>query len=529
MTLTMDCYTTHDYRESMIYRSVSSRVNALKPLIQEGDKKIINIHVSTRELPNDGENNPDFICAMSIFGENGWEQYARTEVSWKNKFHEWVRPLTITYDPNGLHLLHFDLYQITSDLFSLQHQKLVGNCEIDISTLINHKNRCIIVPISPIGADGNTFKAEEKYELTIKYSEIDLSIFGSFFLKASFVSTKSSHHFIKPHIFFTVERDGIPFYMSNALKLQSRVDFEPFEMIQQFACGKDKTSPVTFFIHKRTSTVETIGKCTTSIDKLTKQSETKLEVKDANMKTIGILGICFIGKVDSPRIDDIRLRGISVQAIYALDFSSGPNSCDAYRMVLNEVGDGLCSLTQCKPYYAFGFGVLNENIKQNLFSITHESDEVFSSIQRIMDEYRKKLLKSVSPRYSKLCPVIKHAKQVAVERWNQNKIFSVVIIISDGKMVDLEQAVELISSIDNFPLCFLIITVKTPKNPLIKTFAHHHGRVTNSQNSTSRRKIVKVLYYSNSLLNQLHSLHKARVKTENMIQDWFLTYVFRNK
>lgn len=525
----MDCYSDYEYSKSTSPRMVAAHVNAIRKIYHnDSGVRIINIHVSAGDLPNDGKNRPDFICVMSTFGAKKWEKYARTEVSWESKIHEWVRPFTITYDPNGLHLLHFDIFQIISDLFSLKHQRRVCECEIDINALINSKDKCVIAPLVEVLDENYIVETKGSYYLTIKYTDVDLSLFGSYFIRTSFIH-KLPKKIIKPHIFFTIEtQNHIPIFVSNTHKLHKVIQFDMFEINKQFIVQKDN-APLTFYVHDNFNSNEVIGSFETTLQALTGASKAQEEVLNRDGKTIGYFEFYFFRSVDTPRVDDMRLRGILIRSIYAIDFSAGINCCDDYVMVLREIGNSLNFIAQMKPFQAFGFGLFKNQPKETLFSISNEKKNTFSSIQKIMNGFKKTLAKTITPHNSLLAPVIKHCKQDAIDKWKENNVFSIVTIITDGKILDLNKAIDEIVSCDQVPICFLLITNKKPKNILVKSFTNIHGIVTNSEGKKTKRRIIRLLYYANSIVNKPHNLRKAGDAVVKMIQEWGEVYCFPNK
>lgn len=522
----MDCYSVHEYSKTMSPRLVCAHVNALHKLYYaENGSRIININVSAADLPNDGKNNPDFICVMSIFGAKGWKKYARTEVSWENKVHKWVRPFTITYNPNGLHLLHFDIFQITSDLYSLKHQKQVCECEIDISDLIKQENHRLVVPLVEVLKENEDYAQDGAYTLSIKYEDVDMSLVGSYFIRSSF-TPKLPKRMIKPHIFVTIEtNDRTPIFISDTHKLHKIVHFDIAEISKQFIVQKDNL-PLRFFIYDTTLHNEMIGSFETTLEALTSVNKAQEEVKNKDGKTIGYFEFNFFKSVDTPRLDDLKLRGISICSVYSIDFSAGINSCDDYVMVLREIGDSLNLIAQMKPYYAFGFGVFKGQQKESLFTISPEKKHEFSSIQKIMNGFKSTLLKAVTPHNSLLYPVIKHVKQDAIEKWKAKKAFSIVTIITDGKIKDLPRAIDEIVTCDQVPICFLIVTSKKTKNILVTAFDDIHGIVTDSKGEKTKRRILKLLYYANSIVNKPNNLRKAGEAAVKMIQEWGEIYAF---
>ncbi|OHT14074.1 hypothetical protein TRFO_15586 [Tritrichomonas foetus] len=525
----MDCFVTQEYRRLWSLKSVTAHINASKPLIQNqtAGTKIINIHVAADNLPNDGTIGSDYICVMSVFGPKGWEKYARTEVSWEKKNMcqptiEWIQPFSITYDPEGLHLLHFEIYQITSDFYSLKHQKRIGECDSDISTLMREIKRSedfLKVQIHPFYEDGvDSFHSEHTPYLKIRYTDVNMKVSGSFFIKAAFQS-KCNHRFFKPSIFFTIEKDNIPFFMSDTQKLEKKCSFEMIELSQQLSCGENLDSQLKLNIFENSKKVKAIGSFFTTINELSGASESDFEIKNEKGCTIGTFIINFIGKSKAQRIDDLQLRGISVQSCFALDFSAGKSVCDSYRMVLNGVGDSLNSISQIKPYRAFGFGII-DNQKQGIFSITKEKCGEFSSVQKIMDKYRSKLFKCVIPQTAKLYPVIKHTKQKAIEKWNQYRIFTIVTIITDGNITDVQKTIDKLAECDDVPICYIIVTIKSKKNPLRSALCQAHGKVIHSNGTKTKRRVFKMLYYANKFVNQPHNLEDAAHAATKMIHEW---------
>lgn len=553
----MDYFSCSLYHKSSAYKKFVPHINTTRPLISDppqnnastpqlkrtntatskmsqpqNDKiPIINLHFESANIPSDGVNTQDFLCVMSVFGKNGWEKYARTEANFSNFSRKWIQPITILGDNK---LLRFELYQITSDLYSLRHQKYIGDCQAELKDILAKDIFKIDIRLSyefTRFARGSNLKSAPR--LIIKHRKLERNRKGSLFFKMTYVNqVRLPKLSFKPSHYFEIElvENDILVYRSNTVKLnpKSVSVFDTVDFNQQLHFGSILT-PIRFKLHEVGKTDKVLFEFETTVDCLMEMSTMKYPIGDSRGFVVGEFDIFFIGENQRMQIDDLKINGISFQSIFAFDFSDGKKSSDTFRIALTEVFDSLNNISQLKPYTAFGFGCFPES--HNVF--TFNNSIAFRTMKKLFNSYYNCLMKIEStPKESKLTPVIKRAKRIAVEKWHECQAFSIVSIFTSGlNVVDFDEAVEAMVNCSQFPIIFLIITLNSSKNKFASLTCtskdQYLKKIKNSENHESSeidpifsRKMIDVIFYGNTIMNQPSNLQAASKSVSKMIHDW---------
>lgn len=543
----MDCYTCSLYRKSSALNSFIPHVNSPHPLriIKNHSTKtkqnfhsdasllanqdnpmisppIINLHFESENIPGDGINDQDFLCVMSIFGHNGWEKYARTEANFSNYSRKWIQPITVLAENK---LLRFELYQIISDLYSLRHQRFIGDCEIELKEILaTDKLRLPILLSYEFLRFINSPKLTEDPCLIIKHRELEQNTKGSFFFKMTYTNhVKYSAISFKPSHYFEIEMvdNDILVYRSNTVKLNPKCSsiFDTVEFNQQLLSGSSLFTPIRFKFHEVSKTDTVIFEVETTLDALTAVSITKYPVDNLQGFSIGQFEVTFIGANQTLRIDDLKLNGVSFQPIYAIDFSDGKKSSDTFKSILCNVGDALNLITQIRPLISFGFGNFSE--KHNVFA--YAKSYYFESAKKMIQSFYERLLTiEKTSTESSLVAVIDRCRRLAVGKWHDLRAFTVATIITSGTfVVDYEEAVNLMVDSDGLPIVFLLLTMNAPKNKFINLI-HKEKNLTSTVNPNKKtsRKLLKVIPYGTQFINQFTNLKNVARSVSKMIHLW---------
>ena len=518
----MDCFTCQLYNHWSAFNSFLPHINSKRSLKQESEfSKIFNLHIESENLPSDQENNADFLCVAYYFGHDGWEKYARTEVNFSQFCKKWIQPVTIL---SNMELFRFEIYQIISDFYSLKHQKLIGDCEVTTKELLKN-NSGIKIPLR-LSLNFSKFQNDaKKPSLIIKHRELQNNTKGSFYFKAKYTSFmhQSMYSFLltKPSYYFEIEivENNILVYRSNYMKLTSnQCLFDSIEFNQQLLIGNSLTNPIRFILHEVSKKDTVLLSFETTIDALSYLSLSKYPIDNVQGFSVGEFEINFIGSNLYKRIDDLRLSGISFQTMFALDFSCGKQSCDSFRVVLNEVGDSLNNLAQQRPYIAFGFGCIND--KQNIF--TFRKSVYYNSIKTLSNSYKESIIKIEKlPKKSKMIPAIEYAKKLAIQKWNESQIFSIITFITNGNLEDASESISNIVGSENLPIIFIIVTTSSIKNKLTIYNNKEHFALSRQLNEQpAKRKMFKIVYYTNGIVNLPQNLKNLKNIVIEMIQEW---------
>ncbi|KAK8884526.1 hypothetical protein M9Y10_043640 [Tritrichomonas musculus] len=551
----MDYFSCDLYRKSSAYKSFVSHINSTRPLrvgqFQSNTshprrshstkekflskptdyQTVFNLHFESDSIPSDGVNTQDFLCVMSVFGKGGWEKYARTEANFSYFSRRWIQPITVL---GSNKLLRFELYQVTSDLYSLRHQKYIGDCEAELKDILSKDIFQIDIRLSyefTRLARGSNLTSTPR--LIIKHRKLEKNRKGSAFFKMTYENQiKLPKLSFKPSHYFEIEivENNILVYRSNVVKLNPKFIsvFDTVDFNLQLHFGS-LTTPVRFKLHEVSKADRVLFEFETTVECLMQMSTMKYPIGNNQGFVIGEFDIHFIGENSKSKIDDLKINGISFQSIFAFDFSDGKKVCDSFRMALTEVYDSLNGIAQLKPYTAFGFGCFSE--KHNVF--TFNNSITFKTMKKLFVSYRDCLLKiEKTPKESKLTPVIKRAKRIAMDKWNESETFSIVSIFTTGlNIVDFDESIDAMMNCEQYPIIFLIITLNSVKNKFtsltskcksqyLHSLANIEEPTSDLQDSPNSRQILEVVFFGSAIMNHPSNLQNVKKSVSKMVQDW---------
>ena len=471
--------------------------------------RIITIHVSAYSINNSTIfMKSDPFCVMNINGQRGFKEYGRTEVCWNMLNPLWIRPFTfvVTSEPQ---LLLFEIYSVQNTNFSLNNQLPLGSCQLDLLDLINSSKKSIKLDIQAANSD--------KYigKMSISFFDKVPNIYGAFFFKFSCSDIISSKRTLrKANPFFVIQRyhkdsgDFVPIFKSAVKSKTHSTDWEIIELPLQFLCGGKLDNPIHISLYDYFPSAEDsfLGFFVTTPEILSTNISSSFELRDPKGgNSRGKLHIKFLEHFIRPRLYDYRLQGVQLGAMLAIDFSSTPidiiysnrlthtdNGVFSYRSAINDVCDALHPLTLGQPYFAFGFA---DFPNQKLLPLTlNKQKESIPTVKSILQAYSKVKDSCIYPDRASLTPVFKQAREISFERWEKERIISILIIITNGKFIDLKESLDELISNEDAPFSTIMVLMGGIKRDIDHTFSKKGG-IVNSNGYKPNRPLIHVLTY----------------------------------
>mmetsp|Transcript_745 Transcript_745/g.1267 ORF Transcript_745/g.1267 Transcript_745/m.1267 type:complete len:502 (-) Transcript_745:945-2450(-) len=252
-------------------------------------------------------------------------------------------------------------------------------------------------------------------------------------------------------------------------------------------CNGDKECPllIEVFDKKRNGQHVFMGKVETSVKGLLRVGEVNVIMEPGRMgqkdyKNSGTLIASDVYLEEKPTFLDYVAGGCEISLIVGIDFTaSNRNSSDptslhymdpkgslnAYEQVISSVGAVLKSYDTDNMYPVFGFGARTNLPNGPILHCFHVNDaqtEVHG-VDGILEVYRNKLksIQLMGPTF--LAPIITEASSIAATAANsrdaKKQKYSVLLILTDGTINDVDATIEAIRVASSKPISIVIIGV----------------------------------------------------------------------
>lgn len=254
-----------------------------------------------------------------------------------------------------------------------------------------------------------------------------------------------------------------------------------------------------------------IGKATITVNQLVELKK-EFALLDNKGKNAGNLVVKSFQILERPTFMDFIRGGETLSFILAVDFTASngdPKSSDSLHYVkpnggLNQYQSAILGISEIVLNYdndrmipAFGFGgkphyqTLNSSKVMHCFPLTGnpQSAEV-KDIQGVMQAYFTGLqfVELAGPTYFE--GVIGGAMQVAQANIQKN-CYSVLLIITDGEIHDMDETVDLLVKAAYLPLSVIIVGVGNEEFTDMKKLDCDNGSLKNSQGQQAARDLVQ--------------------------------------
>ena len=194
--------------------------------------------------------------------------------------------------------------------------------------------------------------------------------------------------------------------------------------------------------------------------------------------------------VDNPNLLEVRLNcqyniqykfldyirgGIVISMMVALDFTSSngdPNTAESLHSIAMQPNFYEQAMQSCcnivAPYDddqlfpVFGFGAqIDNNDNCHAFNLNMKKDPNVSGVKGILDCYRKFLPEAKLGGPTFFSPLISKCNMIAknIKKHNNSDVYSVLIILTDGLICDMDDTIDDLVEASNLPLSIIIIGI----------------------------------------------------------------------
>ena len=352
----------------------------------------------------------------------------------------------VYYKFNVSQPLRFDVYDCDSNQSSFKIQDFIGYYETDIYNIISNLNK-------PLTFDLLNDKKEGKIGQIILNSQQSKE--SNFYLLGELQvnKLKKMKTFAKNRPFYEISRpteNGVnfPVYRSKIKDRCQSCAFKEFMIPLHVLCSQKIDEPITiaFYDYRSKKTPKFIGKFENSIRNFIGTIKTHFDLKgEIQGQSVG--NFCFnkLEIIQIPTLPDYLKSGINLNMITAIDFtrsngdpksdsslhfiSQDPNKLNQYQQSIMSVGSVLAKYSNKQNFSVFGFGAkLNKKVS-HCFNLTFDSEKTeVNGLKGIIDAYNQAVPKVTFCFSTHFASVIKEAEKIAIERYNESKTYSILLI-----------------------------------------------------------------------------------------------------
>lgn len=438
---------------------------------------LVNLHVCAKNLKDvDVVTVSDPLCVLFIQNQGKWTEAGRTEVVWNNLNPEWVTFFTIMYIFEIKQPLRFVVYDVDSDTANLSKQKIIGQIEVELATIIsaggslkldlnnaNNKkdNKC-----------GSIFVTPEQVENCS--SVVNFRFTGSNVKKLRVLQSNDP--------FYVIAKSSeagryIPIYQSEVSK---KMNWKRGTVPYQVLCNVDPERPlrITVFDRRSHKASVPIGYADTSFSRLCESTNQSLDLIDSKKKNVGKIIINEVNLQQKFSFYDYIHGGIQLNLITAIDFTASNrdprdprslhylamsgDSFNQYQQCIKSVGEILCpyDTDQLFPVLGFGAKIGGQMQAQHCFPLTFNPQApCVQGLSGILGAYQNALMQVQLSGPTLFAPIIRYASQLSVQSFQESRTYTILLMITDGIINDMQDTCDAIVDAGRLPLSIIIVGV----------------------------------------------------------------------
>ncbi|KAH0785411.1 Copine family protein [Histomonas meleagridis] len=472
-------YGTHIHQNATI-NSAEANVSNSTMLDNASKDPILNIHVSCENVIQLDLGSPsDPMCVLFVPVNGKYCEVARTEVIWDDPNPNWVKFFQAMYVFETHQPLRFCVYDCDSENADLSKHDFVGYADTDVQTLVSNGTSQLRLELKHNTA---TNKRGTLIITTEQATQSGSIVTGSI----SCMDLRKLHFFSRDNPYVLISKPSesgkkLPIFRSEVVFRSQTCTFKNFEIPLQTICNGDTEMPITISIMNfvRNRPDEFIGSVERSISQLMESQRTPIEISFTDNKRqkvkSGQIRFNSLQLVRKPTFWDYMRSGIQLNMITAIDYTASnrdprdPMSLhflrndgimNQYEQCIYSVGSVLCPYDSDQQFPVYGFGGKLNGIINHCFPLTFDPNNPnVSGLNGILSAYRQSLTCVQLSGPTLFSPVIKAATGVAIQSWNESKTYTILMILTDGIINDMQETINAIVEATDAPLSIIIVGV----------------------------------------------------------------------
>jgi hypothetical protein len=327
--------------------------------------------------------------------------------------------------------------------------------------------------------------------------------------------------FSKPNPFFSIGHEISPgnvvlVYSSEVLPKLFSGSFDEFRLPLQFFAAAGIQCPIDIIIRDKLKNKppREFGRIRTTIaefaqrDATTAPCELPLAGKKASRPTM----VSFSGTLEKRwTFLDYLKHGLNLNLITGIDYTSSNGDTrnasslhhvcaekpNAYERCITAVGEIVTPYDTDNRFCVFGFGGEYHGRVSHCFPVNfNDSDPYVVGLEGILQAYRDSLSKVKLSGPTCFAPLIRVAKETAQKAWDENKTYTILLIITDGCIQDTPATVDAIIESCETSLSILIIGVGNEDFTAMVKLDSDSERLRSTKAGVAKRDIVQFVPFN---------------------------------
>ena len=422
--------------------------------------------------------------------------------------------------------IRFEIYDCDSEKSSLKNHDFIGYCETDAHFIISNLDQELTFDLKNDNKKGKRGKIILMCQQT---QESNISFEGQ--IQAN--KLKKMKTFARNNPFFEISKTSesgrlLPIYRSEIQKKCFGCTFKNFQIPYHALCtsGLDDPITITFYDNQRNKTPKMIGKYESSIRHFMESIQTYFDITDSKSKTAGNFLFRKFEIIQVPTIADYIRSGLQLNMITAIDFTSSngypdnlsslhyiskdENQMNQYQHSIFSVGGVLTKYDKDQKFPVYGFGAKFNDEVSECFPLTFDNNNVeVDGLTGILDIYKEAINKVELWGPTCFSPVIKEATKIAIESFRSSHTYTILLILTDGVIDDMEKTIDAIVEASNAPLSIIIIGVGKADFSNMDILDADDHPLKSSSKAVMKRDIVQFVPF-----NQFKQCNSQRLEAE---------------
>jgi hypothetical protein len=443
------------------------------------DGGVINIHVKCSDLDReDGGSRSGPIVVMSALRQGEYVEVASTEVVANSADPEFVTVLKALYVFEMDQPLLFDVREVNPHQDDSVQRKLLGQCYTKVQSLVVSVGRSLSCDLALPG------HPKDKGKITFTVDHPCPS--ADFWIRAKISASemKKMRCFSKNCPFFVVEQVTsrgafVPVYKSEVKPKSQQCTWKGFELpLQNLSPSTNVDVPIAVaLMDEQRHGNELIGRARGTINYFVETCGTNQEIRNEKGKKTGLMKFQVFSVERRWSFLEYVQAGLNLNLITAMSFANAnviqtkPTSLhyisqipNPYEQCMHSVGSILCPYSRSQNFAVYGFGAVipgsNPRQMNQCFPLNgNEANPYVQGLDGILALYRSAVPLIEFGYPAKLAPVMKAAVAGAKRAWNESKTYSVLMILSDGMIDDLSDALDVIRNASSVAMSFIVIGI----------------------------------------------------------------------
>lgn len=500
------------------------------------------------------------LVAYGIGSHGQEEELGRSETIPNTLNPKWVWHLTIEYRFEEVQVLRFVVYDVdsnykekTSDKFNLNKQEFLGEVKTTLAEIMVSPPHVLTRPFR--GSLHNTERFRPTGNLTIRAEEV-ASEFGrpeEVELVLRCTNLENLEMFSKSDPFIRISSltaDGTwtPVYQTENLHNNLNPTWKPFKRPLQQLCNgnKDRSLLVECFDHEGNGKHKIIGQVKTTVNQLqelglARTSLTLTRQSNAAKHVNKSRGNLFVNSCKITPIFtflDYVFGGCEISFLVAVDFTASngdprsPGSLhyidpvgrpNAYQTAIQTVGGVLQYYDTDKWFPCWGFGARINGAASHCFPLNNNvNNPEVKGVEGIQAAYSQAVYSVELYGPTWFAPVVRQAASIAAQFQRRHKYF-VLLIITDGAILDLQDTIAAIVEASYLPLSLLIVGVGNADFSAMSILDSDEKKLTTQTGRIALRDIVQFVPITAGI-----SVESAATQLLKELPDQLLSYMKAN-